>query len=150
MPKEKKETHTHSKQGPPMMVNGSADSEMDMVFKNGQMVLNMKVSGKITEPMVKENSYILMEISMMENGLMIRQMAMVSIIISTVPCMRDTGEMISSMVKARSHGLMAQSMKAIIWLAKSTEWVFTAGMTAANTPVNGMKTKLKDLEHTAG
>jgi hypothetical protein len=45
-----------------------------MVSKNGQMVLSMKEIGKTIELMERENSFILMEISMMVNGLMIKLM----------------------------------------------------------------------------
>lgn len=41
---------------------------MDMEFKNGLMVENMKVFGKIIKQMEKENFIILMEIYMMVIG----------------------------------------------------------------------------------
>lgn len=68
MPKEKKETHILSKLELHMMVNGLEASEMAMVYKNGQMVPNMKDNGRIIEHTVKESSFTSMEISMMENG----------------------------------------------------------------------------------
>ena len=68
MPSEKKEIHIPSRLVPLMMVSGSAASEMDLVHKNGQMVLSMKVNGKIIEHTARENSFILTVISMMEIG----------------------------------------------------------------------------------
>ena len=133
-----------------MMANGSVDSEMGMVFKNGQMVPNTRVNGKTTELTEKENSYILTETYTMESGSTIKQTATVSIIISTAPCTRATGEMISSMVKEKNHGLMALFMRDTTWLAKSMEWVFIAGMTAANIQVNGMRIKSRDSELIVG
>ena len=53
----RKETHILSRPVPLMMVSGLVASEMDLVHKNGQMVLNMKENGKIIEHMVKENSF---------------------------------------------------------------------------------------------
>lgn len=89
-----------------MMVSGLEDSEMDLVFKNGRMVLAMKDNGKIIEHMEKESSFILMVMSMMENGLMTKQMDMVSIIILMEHSMKVTGEMIFNMVKEKNLGLM--------------------------------------------
>jgi len=51
-----------------MMVSGLAASEMDLVHKNGQMVLSTKDNGKIIEHTERENSSILTAISMMESG----------------------------------------------------------------------------------
>jgi hypothetical protein len=150
MPNEKREILIPLKQEPHMMVNGLEASVMDMVFKNGQMALNMKDNGRITELMERVNSFILMAIFMMENGSTIKLMDMVSTIILMVLCMRDTGEMIFNMVKEKNHGLMDQFMKDIIWLERNMEWVFIVGMMEANTQENGMKIKSKDLEHTAG
>jgi len=132
------------------MVNGLEASEMVMVFKNGQMVLNTKVNGKIIEHMEKVNLSISTVTSMMENGLTTKQTAMESTITSMVPCMRGIGEMIFSMVKERNRGLMARSMKATTWPVKSMVWVFIAGTTAASIQVNGSKTKSKVSEPIAG
>jgi len=50
------------------MENGSEVSEMDLAYRSGQMVLNMKGSGKTIELMGRESSLISMEISMMASG----------------------------------------------------------------------------------
>ena len=47
-----------------------------MVYKSGQMVHHMKDSGKLTEPMEKENLYIKLEIFIKESFLMTQKMDM--------------------------------------------------------------------------
>ena len=57
-----------------ILVNLRADSAMDMEYKPGQMVPNMKVSGRITKPMDAESFTMLMETSLMASGNTIKQM----------------------------------------------------------------------------
>jgi len=133
-----------------MMESGLEASEMAMVYKNGQMALNTKDNGRTTELMEKVNLFILMVIFTTENGSTIKQMDMVSTITLMVLCMRATGEMIFNMVKEKNHGQMDQYMKGTIWPVRNMAWVFIVGMTEVSTQENGTKTKLKDLEHTAG
>ena len=68
MLKERKELLILLKLGRLMMESGLVGSEMDTVFKSGQMALSTKDNGKITEHMVKENSFILMVTFTMVNG----------------------------------------------------------------------------------
>lgn len=150
MPKEKKEIPIPLKLEPHMMESGLEASEMAMVYKNGQMALNTKDNGRTTELMEKVNLFILMVIFTTENGSTIKQMDMVSTITLMVLCMRATGEMIFNMVKEKNHGQMDQYMKGTIWPVRNMAWVFIVGMTEVSTQENGTKTKLKDLEHTAG
>lgn len=72
---------------------------MDLVSKLGLMELNMKVVGEITKQKDKENSYMLMEIYLKENGLMIKLMDMVFIFIKTELNMKATGRTTSNMEK---------------------------------------------------
>jgi hypothetical protein len=51
-----------------MMESGSVDLETAKEFNNGQTVPDMRVNGKTTEPMAKENSLISTEISTTETG----------------------------------------------------------------------------------
>lgn len=81
---------------------------------------------------------------------MIKLMGLVCITTSTAPCTKATGATIFSMEKGRSLGLTGRFMKGSIWLARSMGWGFTAGTTAASTPENGLKIKLKGLELIAG
>ena len=64
----RKDQPTHSSQELPMMESGRVDSEMAMVFRNGQMVPYMKVNGKIIELTVKVNSLISTVTSTKANG----------------------------------------------------------------------------------
>lgn len=73
MQNERKDQPLYSNLAPSTLVNGLEVFVMDKVFKNGLMVLSILVLGKMEEQMVKENSYTLMEIYMMENGSMIKQ-----------------------------------------------------------------------------
>lgn len=52
---------------------------MELVSSFGLMDLDMKGSGRTTKPMEKEESFMLMVIFMMENGLMIRHMDLESL-----------------------------------------------------------------------
>jgi hypothetical protein len=70
---ERKDQLLNSNLAPSTLVNGWEVFVMDKVFKNGLMVLSILVLGKMEEQMVKENSYTLMEIYMMESGSMIKQ-----------------------------------------------------------------------------
>ena len=150
MLKERKEIYIHLKLELLMKVNGLEVSEMVMEFSNGQMELDMKDNGEITEPMEKENSLILMVIFMREIGLMIRQMVMEYIIILMAQCMKDIGETIFSMDMVKKAGLMALFMKVNIWLVKNMELVFIVGMMAQNIKENGLKIKSKVSELIAG
>ena len=57
MPKEKREAPIPSKQEQLTMENGSEALEMDMVSRNGQMVLSMMDIGKTIEHMGKESLF---------------------------------------------------------------------------------------------
>lgn len=81
MLKEREDLLIDLKQELCMMENGLVDLETDMEFKNGQMVLVMKVNGEITGPMVKANLLTLMVTSTRENGSMTRLMEREYIII---------------------------------------------------------------------
>merc|ERR1711935_1240231 len=106
-----RETHMLLKQELLIVVNGLADSEMEMVSNNGPMVRDMKANGKTTELMVKANSLILMEMSMRETGSTTKLMDMVYIIILMVLCMKSTGERIFNMELVKRAGLMAPFTK---------------------------------------
>jgi len=65
-------------------------------------------------------------------------------------CMKDNGEMIFNMEKAKKAGLMAQCIKENIWLEKNMVAVSTAGMMDQDMMVNGMKIKSKVWELIVG
>jgi len=67
-PRENKDKFTLSTQELPTKANGSEDSEMDMVLRNGQMELFTLDNGTTTEPKEKENSFILTEMCTRATG----------------------------------------------------------------------------------
>ena len=68
MPKENKEQFTLLTQELLTKANGSADSEMAKVSKNGQTVPSILDNGTTTEPKEKVNSFILMEMCTKASG----------------------------------------------------------------------------------
>ena len=68
MPKEKTDLFTLLTPELLTKVNGLEDSEMDKVCRNGQMVLSILDNGTTTELKVKENSFILTEMSTKASG----------------------------------------------------------------------------------
>ena len=133
-----------------MMVSGSVDSGTEKVFSNGQMVPGMRGNGKTIGPTVKENSLILTATSTMVIGSTIKPTGMVYTIILTELCMRGTGEMIFSTVRAKRAGPMAPFTKVSIWPERNTDSVSIAGMMDQNTKENGTKTRSRASELTAG
>jgi len=110
----------YSKVEPFTQVNGLIKREMDTEYKNGLMVPSMKGSGRITRQKVKASFYMLTEIYLKDNGLMIKLMDLVFIFIKMALNMKDFGKMIYSTEKVLKHGLMDQSMMDTILKAKNT------------------------------
>ena len=81
---------------------------------------------------------------------MTRVMAMESTIISMVQCMKATGEMIYSTEVGKKAGLMAPYTKESMMLERNMDLDCTIGMMDPSIMENGMRIRLKDLEHTAG
>lgn len=144
MPNEKRENFIHLKQGLLTLASGLEVSEMVSENKSGQMVLATKVTGKTTEHMAKASSFTLMEIFMKVTGSTIRPMDTVCTSMLTVQDMKVSGKMICNMVMVKKAGQMVHFTKESISQARSTELVFTAGMMALVTTVNGRRTKLKE------
>lgn len=110
---------------------------MDLVFKYGQMVLNIKEIGNIIEHVEKGNSGMLMVISTKVNGRMIRQMDMDDIFIQTVQNILAIGKMIFNKVKVLKHGLMVQNIKDNIIKGKNKVKENMNGLMAQNILDNG-------------
>jgi hypothetical protein len=83
------------------------------------MVLSMRGSGRMIEPMARGDLFIQMEMCMKETGLMIRQMAMGFTPIKMALNTRDTGRKTSSMERERKPGLMGLFIRAIMSLGRS-------------------------------
>lgn len=77
-------------------------------------------------------------------------MAMESIIILMVQCMKVTGEMICSMEAEKRAGPMAQSTKENTMQERNMDSDYTIGMMDPSIMENGMRIRLRDSEHTAG
>ena len=79
-------------------------------YKYGQTDRDMMVSGKMMLHKVMEDSYMLREMSMKDNGKMTKLMDMAFILTIMVTDMLVTGKKISSMEKAWKSGLMIHNM----------------------------------------
>ena len=79
--------------------------------RSGQMDPCMKDGGKITKLTAKEDSFTLMEMSMMVNGSTTKPMDLEYTAILTVPSMKDIGRKISSMEMVSRPGQMVPSMR---------------------------------------
>jgi len=119
--KELKRKYILTKQDLPMKANGLMDLEMDMVFRNGKMVLFMKDSGVSDKHKVKANSYMLMEIYTRAIGITIKQMDKEFIVIEMEHSTQALGFMTSSMVMAIKHFQKDLLMKEIMKKEKNME-----------------------------
>jgi hypothetical protein len=84
---------------------------MDLAFKFGLTVQNMKVSGDITKRTVKVNSGMRTVIYTKACGKTIKQTDTVSTFMSMEPNMKDIGGMIFRTVKVLNHGVTVANMK---------------------------------------
>ena len=114
---------------------------MELVYKFGQMVRNMRVSGKITKHQEWGSFITLMVMFMKENGLTIKQMELEYIFILMVQNMKEIGRRMIKMVLGRKHGQTDRFMKGIIKKALKKELEFTVGQREAHTLDNGIIAK---------
>lgn len=70
-----------------MKDNGKTIKEMEEESNSGRMVVFIKVIGKIILPMVMEDSFILMEMYTLDNGLAIKPMEKELIFLNVEPDM---------------------------------------------------------------
>jgi len=70
-----------------MRDNGKTIKEMEEESNSGRMVVFIKVIGKIILPMVMEDSFILMEMYTLDNGLAIKPMEKELIFLNVEPDM---------------------------------------------------------------
>ena len=87
---------------------------MDQVFKCGQTMPNMKVSGARTKPMAKASSGTQMATFMKDSGKTTRPMVTAYMCTLTEPNMRATGKTTFRTALALRAGQMARSTKAAI------------------------------------
>ena len=123
---------------------------MDMVNKFGKMAPNMKVTGDLIKHADTVSSGMLMEISLKENGLMIKLMVMVFTFIRMVLDMKVNGKMIFSTGSEKKYGQITVSMRVTTQKVRNMEKVFISGKMDQCTMETGLKTELKALENTNG
>ena len=88
------------------MGSGKGFREKGMEFKHGQMELSMKENGLIIKHQVEVNLYMLIMISTMDNGKMIKLMVMVYMFTQMVLDTKGTGKTIIKMDMENNNGLM--------------------------------------------
>ena len=110
----------------------------------------MKVRGKTTELMDKENSFTLTATFMKVIGSTIKLMAMESTFMLMELVTKVCGRMIFNMVEAKKVGQTEAFISESTWLAKSTGEVFTAGTTAVSMMAIGTRIRLRVLASTLG
>ena len=91
---------------------------MVAVNKSGPTEAFMTATGRMTRPMGADGSSMLMEISTMVIGRMIKLTALANIPILMAPSTRATGLMTSSTASAWSTGPMARNTKAAMSMAR--------------------------------
>lgn len=109
--------------------NGLAHLSMDMGFKHGQMEQSTKANGMKVKLMAKVNLLMLMEIYMRGNGKTIRLTAMAFIYIVMGLDTKVTGKMICNLEMGIKTGLMAVGTKDYIKMEKSMDMANTNGLT---------------------
>ena len=87
---------------------------------------------------------------MKEIGLMIKPMASEFTFISMELSMNEIGETICNMEMEKKLGLMVRFMKENTSWERNMDMAYIAGTMGLDMKVNGLKTRLKVLEHTPG
>lgn len=120
---------------------------MVMAFKNGLMVLFIKVHGKMIRLMDQENLFIQMEIIIKDNGKTIKLKDMVYIKKLMEETTMVNGFQINHMVTEQNSGQMGISIKDSLVKDINMEMEYINGMTVQLMKGNGIKEKLKVMEH---
>lgn len=94
---------------------------MDLALRFGLMVQSMKAIGRTTKLMEEEYFGMFTETNTKENGRETRHMVLENTLIVMELLMKETGVMISNMVKVLSSGTTTQSIKGSTKKEKSTE-----------------------------
>ena len=114
---------------------------MDMEFKYGKMVQNMREIGDLIRLVDMVNSGMLMEMFSRENGLTIKLMDMEFMFIRMELDTRESGKMICNMGRVKRYGLIIQCMKVITMKVKNMVKVCIFGKTDQATMEIGTKTE---------
>lgn len=133
-----------------IMVNGEVVYVMDRELWLGQMVHDMRVSGNLIKPVVKESFTMWMVMFMMEIGLTTKQMVMGFMLTLRVQDMKVDGKKINSMVWVLKHGQKVQCMRVNMhWVKRKVE-ANILGLIDRTTKVNGLIIKLMVMEFIFG
>lgn len=130
--------------------NGLTSKDKDLVDKSGLMALYMRVCGKITWLMAKEDLFTLEVMSMKENGSTIKLKEREYIFIKMELPTQANGLMINSMVMASKNGLMEHNIKAISMRVSNKVMELLFGLTEANMKDNLKIIIYKDLDTMSG
>lgn len=124
---------------------------MDLVFSIGLMGLNITVTGKKIKPVEKVNLYMQTEMSMMENGKMIRPMVLEFIFMPNLrPSMKVIGKTIQCTVQESRFMQMETSMRVCSNKEKDLARGRIIFQTDRFTKDNGTVVRLKGLEFVSG
>lgn len=123
---------------------------MAWVNRSGLTVLSTMESGEKTEPMVREDSSMLMETYMMDTGLMTRQMVWELTSMSMGHSMKACGRTTCNMGTVSRHGLTSLDMKGSTPSAGSMALEVTNGTMAACILVTGGRIRSVELEFIHG
>lgn len=137
---------------PNMMVNGFLERTSGKVKedKSGQMDQCTRVGGRTTKPTAREDSSMLTETYMTDNGSMIKPMGSVFIAILMEPNMKVIGKKINNMETVWKHGQMVPNTKANTYKERNTELADLPGLMAALITVNLLRIISKAKENIIG
>ncbi len=132
------------------METGSGDSDTGWGSSCGQMGLNIWGSGLKEKHMVKESSFIQMEITMKEIGAITRHVVTGSIFMKTEISTKESGRTMFSTDMERKDGRMVRVIKDRITKEQNMELDSTNGLMGLNTTGTGITTLSKASESTHG
>ena len=121
-----------------------------MAFKYGQMVQNMKDSGKLIWLKVLEDSFWLMEMFTKEIGLMIKRMERVSTFMPKELLTKVAGLKTSKKAQEEKSGQMAHTTKELTSKERSMDKASFSGLTEPSIMDSGKTTKCTDQENSNG
>lgn len=115
-----------------------------------QMVMSMKETGWMIKLMDEDSTLIQMDQGMKESGKMINNMALELRDGQTEHNMKDSILKGRNMEKASLFGLIRVLTMESLLIITSRGWVFTSGLMAGSTMVNGSITRCRVMAHSLG
>ena len=117
--------------------SGEDRAEKVMEFKYGQMEPSILVFGKKIKLMVKDSSFMLMEMFMKVSGLRTKHMEMADTSMQMEPCTRDNGSTIFKTDQEWKNGPMALLSKGLIKTVLRMDQVIISGLMDLSIMGNG-------------